>query len=66
MNDPVSVQVLAAKDHLPQIVASLGLRQCFPPFVQFQERLGGGGERKGRRRNGGSVLRSSGGGGNIR
>ena len=41
MNDPVSVQVLAAKDDLPKIVAGFGLRQCFPPLVQLQERLVG-------------------------
>lgn len=41
VDDPVSVQVLAAKDHLPQVVAGLGLGQRFPALVQFQERLGG-------------------------
>lgn len=45
VNHPVSVQVLAAQDDLPQVVAGLGLGQRFPPLVQLQERL----EEKGRR-----------------
>lgn len=42
MNNTVSVQVLAAEDDLPQIVAGLRLGECFPPLVQLQERLGEG------------------------
>lgn len=44
VNNAVSMQVLAAKDDLTQIVAGLGLGECFPPLVQLQERLGGGGK----------------------
>jgi len=40
------VQVLAAQDDLPQVVAGLGLRESFPPLVQLQERLGAGGKQK--------------------
>lgn len=40
MNDLIAVQVLAAQDYLPQIVARLGFRQRFPPLVQLQEGLG--------------------------
>lgn len=46
VNDAVSVQVLATKDDLPQIVAGFGLGQCFPPLVQLQERLSRGKERR--------------------
>lgn len=42
VNNPVSVQVLAAKDNLSKVVARFGLSQCFPPLVEFQERLSGG------------------------
>lgn len=42
VNNPVSVQVLAAKDNLPKVVAGFRLGQRFPPFVQLQERLSGG------------------------
>lgn len=41
--DSVPVQVLAAQDDLPQVVAGLGLRQRLPALVQLQERLGGRG-----------------------
>lgn len=43
MDDAVPVQVLAAQDDLPQVVAGLGLRERFPALVQLQERLGGRG-----------------------
>ena len=46
MNNAVSVQVLTAQDDLPQVVAGLRLRECFPPLVQLQERLGAGGKEK--------------------
>lgn len=46
VNNAVSVQVLAAQDDLPQVVAGLGLRESFPPLVQLQERLGAGGKEK--------------------
>lgn len=39
VNDLIAVQVLAAQDYLPQIVARLGFRQRFPPLVQLQEGL---------------------------
>lgn len=42
MNNPVSVQILAAKDNLPKVVAGFGLGQCFSSLVQLQERLSGG------------------------
>lgn len=42
VNNPVSVQILAAKDNLPKVVAGFGLGQCFSPLVQLQERLSGG------------------------
>lgn len=39
MNDLIAMQVLAAQDYLPQVVAGLGLRQRFSPLVQLQKRL---------------------------
>lgn len=40
MDDAVAMQVLAAQDDLPQVVAGLGLRQGFPTLVQLQQGLG--------------------------
>lgn len=39
MDDALAVQVLAAQDGLPQVVAHLGLTQRLPPLVQLQQRL---------------------------
>lgn len=39
MNDLIAVQVLAAQDYLPQVVAGLRLGQCLPPLVQLQKGL---------------------------
>lgn len=39
VNDLIAMQVLAAQDYLPQVVAGLGLRQRFSPLVQLQKRL---------------------------
>lgn len=41
MDDALAVQVLAAQDDLPQVVAHLGLAQRLPPLVQLQQRLRG-------------------------